>query len=571
MKIPSMFCGVLWFSVLAPQLIAVERPNVILVMTDDQGYGDVGFHGNEMIQTPNLDALARESVRFTNFHVDPTCSETRAALMTGRYACRTGVWHTILGRSLLRRGEATLADAFQSNGYRTGIFGKWHLGDNFPFRALDRGFQQVLINGGGGVGQTPDYWENNYFDDTYFRNDTAEKQRGYCTDVWFDAAIDFMKTTSDRPFFCYIPTNAPHGPFHVAPHYSRPYVAQGVPQPMANFYGMIANFDENMGRLLEALERNGIADETILVFMTDNGTAAGARPRGKPQPGKWEGFNAGMRGQKGSQYEGGHRVPCFVRWPGRIGKARDINNLAAHMDLFPTLSELCQLPHQGKPWDGVSLVPLLQEGQELGPRTLVVHSQRVDRPEKWRKSSVMTDQWRLVDGEELYDIQKDPGQQNNVAVKHAGEVARLRSEYEDWWASVSTRFGEYCEIILGDARQNPTTLTCHDWHSDRVPWNQGHINQDLMSNGFWAVEITQAGTYRCTLRARPAGVAYALQEGMATLKIGDESWQEKIVTGVSEVSFEVELLAGKCQVTTTLQEIGRGTRGAYFLTVERMN
>ena len=231
------------------------RPNVILVITDDQGYGDVGAHGNTMLKTPHLDRLHAQSVRLTNFHVDPTCSPTRSALMTGRYSTRTGVWHTIAGRSLMNTAEVTLAEVFAANGYDTALFGKWHLGDNFPLRPQDQGFQKCLYLGGGGVTQTPDFWGNDYFDDTYRREDGSTQQcQGYCTDVWFDHALQFIESQRERPFFCYIATNAPHGPYLVAEDDKRPYVDAGVPEPMASFYGMIANIDENIGRLVDRLD-----------------------------------------------------------------------------------------------------------------------------------------------------------------------------------------------------------------------------------------------------------------------------------------------------------------------------
>ncbi|MEK6237099.1 MAG: arylsulfatase, partial [Planctomycetales bacterium] len=292
---------------------ASAKPNVILVITDDQGYGDVAAHGNTMIKTPNLDKLHGQAVRLTDFHVDPTCSPTRSALMSGRYSTRTGVWHTIMGRSLMSGAELTVAEVFQSAGYATGMFGKWHLGDNYPCRPQDQGFQEAFYNGGGGVTQTPDFFGNDYFDDTYYRNGKPEKTEGYCTDVWFDNAMAFIEKNAKagKPFFTYLTTNAPHGPFLVADKYSQPYRDAGVPGNMAPFYGMITNIDENMGRLSAKLDQLKIADNTILIFMTDNGTAAGAGGRGKKPSKGWKGFNAGMRGAKGSEYDGGHRVPFF--------------------------------------------------------------------------------------------------------------------------------------------------------------------------------------------------------------------------------------------------------------------
>jgi len=339
-----------------------KRPNVVLVMTDDQGYGDLGCHGNDVIVTPNLDKLHARSVRLTDFHVDPTCSPTRSALLTGHYSTRTGVWHTIMGRSLLGKHETTVADIFifSTNGYRTAIFGKWHLGDNYPFRPQDRGFQEVLIHGGGGVGQGPDYWGNDYFDDTYFHNGKEKKFEGYCTDVWFDGALNFIEANKSQPFFCYIPTNAPHGPYNVADKYSKPYRDKGVKGNQANFYGMVANIDENMGRLMRRLKELDLEDNTILIFMTDNGTSGG--------------HAGGMRGKKGSEYEGGHRVPFFVRWPaGGLDGPGDIGWLSAHVDVLPTLIELCGLKKpRGLAFDGTSLARLLKDKTSKWPdRTLI--------------------------------------------------------------------------------------------------------------------------------------------------------------------------------------------------------
>jgi arylsulfatase A-like enzyme len=416
-------------------------PNVLLILTDDQGYGDLGCHGNKTIHTPNLDRLHAQSTRLTNFHVDPTCSPTRSAMMTGRYSSRTGVWHTIMGRSILRKDEVTLANVFAANGYRTGIFGKWHLGDNYPYRPQERGFHEVLTFGGGGIGQTPDFWGNNYFDDTLLHNGRAKKLSGYCTDVFFAHAQAFIESNRDRPFFIYLPTNAPHAPYNVADRYSKPYRDQGVPRQRANFYGMITNIDENVGKLLGRLKELDLEKSTLVLFMTDNGSAAGAGPK----PG--DGYNAGMRGLKGSEYDGGHRVPCFFRWSGRIATGADRPALSAHIDILPTLVDLCGLKRpKTLPLDGVSLRPVLEGNVDMPARTLFVHSQRIDHPEKWRKCAVMTDRWRLVNGKELYDMPADPGQRSDVASKHASVVAELRQAYEKWWAGLSRRFGEYCEI-----------------------------------------------------------------------------------------------------------------------------
>lgn len=562
---------------LAPSTRAAQKPNVILVMTDDQGYGDVGAHGNEMIRTPNLDKLYTQSLRLTNYHVDPTCSPTRSALLTGRYSSRTGVWHTIMGRSILHKDEVTLADVFAKAGYRCGMTGKWHLGDCYPYRPLERGFHEALHHGGGGIGQTPDYWGNDYFDDTYWLGGEPKKYDGYCTDVFFDWALDFVSRQKDQPFFCYIATNVPHGPYNVAKKYSDLYREKGVPGNMANFYGMLENFDENMGRLMARLDELKLAENTILIFTTDNGTAAGIAGKGGTVNGKWTGFNDGMRGRKGSEYDGGHRVPFFIRWPGEIKAGKDVPNLTAHIDVLPTLADVCgiSLP-DGLDIDGKSLVPLFQ-GRAWKPRTLVVHSQRIEHPKEWRKSAVMTDRWRLVNGKELYDMENDPGQSKNVAEEYGDKVEELRAAYEKWWQHIDERFDDYVRIPLGKSEANPTSFTCHDWHGSQVPWHQGHIRGMMKANGFWAIDVTEPGTYEFTLRLRPAGVEFPLQKGEAVVRVSNKKKLQStgdlvpIKPGESSARLTLKLPAGPAELHTKINEEKRGERGAYYVTVRRLD
>lgn len=583
LSIRSAFvCGALLAACSAAAALAVERPNVVLLITDDQGYGDLACHGNSMIRTPNLDKLHAQSTRLTDFHVDPTCSPTRSALMSGRYSTRTGVWHTIAGRSMMRTEETTLAEVLSAAGYKTGIFGKWHLGDNYPLRPQDQGFSEVFIHGGGGVGQTPDYWGNDYFDDTYFHNGKPTQVRGYCTDVWFDRALRFVEANRQQPFFVYLPTNAPHGPYFVADEYKRPYLEQGVPESMAAFYGMITNIDENVGRLMQRLDELKLADNTILIFMTDNGTAAGVPRSGGGRQRKaaasessWPGFAAGMRGSKGSEYDGGHRVPFFLRWPGHVPAGRDVDVLAAHIDVLPTLVELTGVRHgSDNALDGTSLAALIT-GDKAQPaawpeRTLLVHSQRLEVPEKWRKCAVMTERWRLVNGVELYDIQADPAQQHNVADEHSDIVAQLRGEYERWWTSLSEGFDETVPIVLGADAANPTLLTCHDWHTLQamVPYSHAAVARDPLDNGWWSVEVERAGRYEITLRQRPEHMAHPLDATKARLRIGPLDTEQAVPPGASSVSFEVELPAGQAQLQTWL-ETENQSRGAYYVQVER--
>ncbi|TWU48808.1 Arylsulfatase precursor [Rubripirellula tenax] len=564
---------------------AAEKPNVVIVITDDQGYGDLACTGNPVLKTPQIDDLYRDSVRLTDYHVAPTCSPTRCAFLTGHWTNRTGVWHTIMGRSMLRENEVTMGDVFRNGGYATGMFGKWHLGDNYPYRPEDRGFDEVLRHGGGGVGQTPDFWDNAYFDGQYFHNGVAEPADGFCTDVFFDQAKQFIKSQSDagKPFLAYIATNAPHGPMHSPESFSEPYSDQDT--GLANFYGMIANIDENVGELRKFLDESGLTDNTIFIFTTDNGTSAGAKV-----------FNAGMRGAKGSQYDGGHRVPFFIRWPkGKLGGGRDVDPITAHVDVLPTLIDLCAIESpSGVKFDGVSIKPLLTNasGEEWPDRILITDSQRVKDPIKWRQSAVMTNRYRLIDGKALYDIKADPGQSNDVSTEHPDVVERLVNFYEAWWTELEPTFANETSIYLGHPADNPTRLTCHDWITTRMtPWNQSQVRAAMNGDentGFWNVNVVEDGRYEIRLRrwpvesgkgidmSLPAGadvpgakpyratVGKAITPVKATLEIADQLTEQPCQAGDDDVVFEIDLPAGRTTMTAAFETASGEVYGAYY-------
>ncbi len=502
------------------------RPNVIIIMTDDQGYGDLAYHGNPYLKTPNLDQFATESLELTNFHVGTTCTPTRAGIMTGRNANRNNAWHTIAGCSILLKDEETIAEVFARNGYRTAMFGKWHLGDNYPFRPHDRGFQHALYHGGGGVNQTPDFWNNNYFDDTYFRNGMPEKFKGYCTDIWFDEAIKYIDQTRDEAFFLYLAPNAAHAPFNVPEKYFAQYENAPITTDQKRFNGMISNIDDNVGKLLAHLKETGRYDNTILIFTTDNGTAKGIVDL---NDGGTSGYNAGLRGTKGSHYDGGHRVPFFISWPqGNIPQKARINDLAAHVDLLPTLAEFAGLNYKPKKQlDGSSIANIIRGGANPMDRMLVVDTQRNQRPEKGRNSCVMSTQWRLVNGNELYNILDDPGQKTDVAAQHLGQVAKMQRFYEDWWTSILPDI-RYAEIPLGDQKSNPVLITIHDMHSeDNLPWNQMQIRKgDLSPKGFYSIKVVEDGTYQFKLYRYPP------QSGLFLKAAADEIRGSLVVDGL---------------------------------------
>jgi len=414
--------------------------------------------------------------------------------MTGHWANRTGVWHTINGRSLLRKGEVTFASMLKDAGYETGIFGKWHLGDGYPFRPQDKGFGHTFYHGAGGVGQTPDVWNNDYFVGSYYSNGKVEKADGFCTDVFFSKANEWITSCSEakKPFFAYISTNAPHGPFIAPQKYIDLYEdkAKGV---LPAFYGMMTNIDENVGKTRELLKTLDIYDNTIFIYMTDNGSAKGSKV-----------FNAKMKGGKNSEFEGGHRVPFILHYPAAgMNKQSSVKTLTHVVDVAPTLLEMTGVKkRESVKFDGTSILPLLEGNTKDWPdRYVITDSQRVIDPIKWRKSAVMIQDWRLVNGTNLYYLPDDPGQEEDLAKKHPEMVEKLRGYYEEWWNELEPGYAETAEFIIGAEQSKVVTLTGHDWISKKLPpWNQSQIRALSRSivdefDGYWAVDIATAGQY----------------------------------------------------------------------------
>lgn len=432
--------------------IAGKRPNIIVILTDDQGYGDISAHGNPILKTPNLDRLRSSSIRFTDFHVSPTCAPTRSALMTGRHEFKNGVTHTILERERLTPTATTLAKVIQDAGYRTGIFGKWHLGDEEPYRPYNRGFDEVLIHGAGGIGQSyagscGDAPNNTYQNPVLLHNGQFEKTDGYCTDVFFSSALRWIESQKDTkqgsqnvPFFAWIATNAPHSPY-IAKDVDREVYSGKVPNAeIANFYGMIHNIDQNVGLLLDKLEQWQLRSNTLVIFMNDNGGTAGVPIH-----------NAQMRGAKNTAWLGGTRASCFWSWPQTLQPA-DCDALTAHIDLFPTLVEITDATPASNvrsQFDGRSLVPLLENAKSHWPdRTLFTHIGRWPKgaqPDdfKFAMCSVRTKQWQLIspDGNksakwQLFHIPSDPSQSKNVAEENSEVVQDLANRFDFWWRDV---------------------------------------------------------------------------------------------------------------------------------------
>ncbi|MDF7806336.1 arylsulfatase [Pontiellaceae bacterium B12219] len=569
---------------------AKERPNVVVVITDDQGKNDLACLGNPIIKTPHIDAFYEDAVRFTDFHVSTTCAPSRGSLMTGRHCNRLNVFHTITGRSLLFEDEVILPELFAQNGYATGMFGKWHLGDNYPFRPMDRGFQEVVRHGGGGITQGPDYWGNDYFDDTYWHNGELQTYEGYCTDVFFSEALQFIEKNKNRPFFCYISSNAPHAPYNVPEAYLKMYEnVPGLAERFQRFYGMITNIDYNFKRLTDKLDALNLTDNTILIFMTDNGSAGGNKI-----------YDAGMKGSKGSEYEGGHRVPFFIRWPnGQITGGKDIDQLVAHYDVLPTFVDLLGLDYEpAKPLDGISFKSLLTESEPAWPdRILYMDTQRLQNLVKYRKYTVMDKDWRLVNGDELYKMSDDLGQTTNVFDQFPEVGKRLAEGYEQWWTSI-TEEGvneRYAYIKVGTPHENPSRISAHDMLTGKhgQVWHQIGAAVGAQGTGRWKIEFVEDGEYTISLRRFPreSGLAinatFPAQEKTveldrtlpasvksdfteAYLYVANLQGTRKIEEGQDEVTFKATIPAGRYDMEAQLIDREKRVSPAFYVYIEKL-
>ncbi|MFZ9792925.1 MAG: arylsulfatase [Gemmataceae bacterium] len=553
------------------------KPNVIVILSDDQGYGDLSCHGNPVLKTPNLDRLHSQSIRLTDFHVAPMCTPTRGQLLTGMDALRNGATSVTAGRTLLRPGIVTLPELFSRQGYKTAIFGKWHLGDSFPNLPQYKGFQDSVIHLGWGITSIADTWLNDYFDGRFYRNGKLEQFQGYCTDIFFRLSMEWMKErqAKSEPFFLYLPTNAPHGPHWVADRYSMPYQGKGP----AKFFGMISNLDENIGKLDDFLQQSGLAKDTILVFMNDNGATAGEKV-----------FNAGMRGRKTTYYDGGHRAICFIRWPGQnLGNPRDIRYTSQIQDIYPTLLELCKLsPSANSRLDGISLAPLLLGSSKPMPdRKLVV--QYGQKPQK-NEACVLWNHWRLVHGRELYHIGNDPAQKEDLASSQPEILRTMQAHYDQWWSGVEPLLDDFVPIVIGSEKQNPVTLTSADWANVYCD-NMNDLRNGKRVNSNWNILPAKEGTYEIALSRWPkeAGAGLAekvppfkavdgiLPEGKALpvasvrLKIGTLDKTVSVKPSDREARFTVDLQAGQklSMQSWLLDSSGNELAGAYFARVTR--
>lgn len=549
---------------------AQTRPNVILMITDDQGYGDFGYMGNPVLKTPALDTMARQSAHMSQYYVSPVCAPTRACLMTGRYNYRTRAIDTWIGRAMMEPEEVTLAETLSGAGYATGLFGKWHLGDNYPMRPQDQGFDEVLMHRGGGIGQPadPPGGEGKYTDPILFHNGKETQCQGYCTDVYFDSALAWMdkQVQADKNFFIYLPTNAPHGPFHDVPQQWYEYYkgidlsstqfpqTEGHPLPetqdtdrLARIFAMISNVDDNVSKLFARLKKLGQLNNTLVIFMVDNG------PNSRR-------YVAGMAGMKSNVHEGGVRSPLYLHCPSKLRAGKTSDRVVAHIDILPTVLDACEVEApRDVALDGRSFWPLLTEESSAWPdRTITIQAHRGDVPMRYHNFMIRNQRWKLLHnsgfgkesyrGEpkfELYDMQADPLEMQDLAAERPDQVAIMKRAYDVWFDDVShTRPDNYGppRIHVGTAHENPVVLTRQDWrHIQGRPWAGN-------SNGVWKLYVAHAGEYNVRLRLKDNK-----GKGTSTLKIGRAQWTQPYGADAQEILFEhLTLRTGNTDLMATL-------------------
>lgn len=528
-----------------------ERPNILFILTDDQGWWDVGAYGNPHIETPHLDRLASEGVRFTHFYATPVCTPTRACLLTGRYFQRTGAIDTFMGRDTMSADEITLAQVLQEAGYRTALVGKWHLGRYMRYHPNQRGFDEFF-----------GFWQygfiNRYFDsDELFYQRERVHTTGYITDVLTDFAIEFVRS-SPRPFFLYLCYNAPHSPFFAPDGYVERYLRKGLPLREAQIYGMVSSIDENVGRLLQALDEEGLTGNTLVFFMGDNGGVSGY----------WRG---GLRGNKGLVYEGGIRVPFFVRWPGSFPAGAVVGAMAHCIDLFPTLCDLLGLPlPQDRPLDGKSILPLLQKGEGPSPHEALFFQWTRVRPDPDKNWAIRQGRYKLVNGE-LYDLETDPGERQNLASQYPDLVRALRARFEAWFQEVTAgQTYERVPIEVGREDENPVEIdvTWGEAVGKKVTPRYERYIRDRVENWTepndavrWRIEVVRGGDYEVSLAygcpPTDAGSTFRVEVGEAWLEgtveptPGWEMFQERVVgrlrltPGVGDLTIRPLRLKGR--------------------------
>lgn len=569
---------------------AQNKPNIIIMMTDDQGYGDIGGHGNPYLKTPHMESIGEQGIEMTHFFAYPNCSASRAALLTGRYPYRAGVTAVTQVDHFMNASEITIAEVLSENGYKTGIFGKWHLGDNTPMRPIDQGFQEALVHKGGGIGQAAGPAGNTYFNPVLEHNGLSKQYEGYCDDIFTEAAIDFMSKKDGKPFFTYLATNLPHFPLQVPEERAEPFREMGLHEDNALTYGMIDNIDYNVGRVLNKLKELGIDDNTIVIFLSDNGPRT-RRTKNDTYPGRWV---ANLRGTKTSTYDAGIRVPFYVMWPKKIKPEKDLSQMGTIIDIYPTLLDAANIAApEDVHIDGVSLFPLWTKNDDevLKERDYFVQMHYGPTPFKYMHFALRTPKYKLVSPHnfphgivhqptdfelknvlknlELYDVQNDPSERINIAKDHPEIVDAMLVRYENWFDEVTEERDAkgIQRIHLGTIAQPHVNLSRFDWGGPRVISRFDYGGPRVIEDnqlGFWRVK-TEGGVY---------DISYDLPEisanGLAHFKYKDVHLEAAIVKGQKSIEFKNVELPSDVGNFHAYINIDRLAFGPLFVDVKRL-
>tara|TARA_Y100001935_G_scaffold56541_1_gene47228 strand:- start:317 stop:2044 length:1728 start_codon:yes stop_codon:yes gene_type:complete len=554
--------------------LETKNPNVIIVITDDQGYGDIGYNGNPHLITPNLDKFASESIRFNNFHVSPVCAPTRSSLLTGRYSLRTGVADTYNGGAIMSTNEITLAEIFNDNNYKTAIFGKWHLGDNYPSRPSDQGFQESLIHLSGGIGQVGDFTNyykgsTSYFDPILWLNNKQKKYNGYCSDVFTDEAIEFIEKNKDNQFFCYLSFNAPHTPLQVPEKYYQiykdidPTIIDGKSLNMTKknildakkIYGMVTNIDENFGKLINKLDELKLKENTIIIFMTDNGPQ---QPR----------YVSNLRGLKSQVYNGGIKVPFYLNFPKIHNEGIDLDFFSAHIDVLPTITKLCDLPiPNDRKIDGIDLFDNNINKKE---RDFFSYWTRKS-PELYKNISLNSGNYKFVGNTnyssgiedfELYNLEIDPNESENLIFNEKSIALEMKSRMDEIYNELinSKNLNDKPRINIGTKYENPTFLNRNDASGQRGIWNQNEVF------GFWKVKF-ETGTYNFKFKFNNLDIS----SGEMILELGNNVYTEQV--NIDKEGFaimkDIKIFEGKYDLTPFMKNSMKNIL-PFWIEIERL-
>lgn len=465
-----------------------NKPNIVLILADDMGWGDIRSNGNMKIETPVLDRLAENSLSFDRFYVCPLCAPTRAEMLTGRYFLRTGVSSVSQGYENMDPRETTIAQILKQNGYTTGCFGKWHNGAWFQQHPNRKGFDEYVGFMVGHLGY--------YFDAIYQHNDEDVKSDGYATDYFTSQALSFIEKNNDKPFFCYVPYNVPHSPFQVPAKYFEKYKAKGLDDELACIHGMVENMDDNIGLILSKLDELKIRDNTIVIFLSDNG------------PNTYR-YNGVMKGKKGSVDEGGVRVPFYISWPEKI-KPGVTEQLAQDIDIMPTLLSLCSISDRPElPMDGKNLTPVILKN--ANPNDRIIFSRQGFYPLSRCAGAVRNNNFRLVVSLQdtlLFDMKNDPAQNQDISENQPEIKKELLSAYLKWENEMVSNYQVQTTIKAGFPEEKSITLPVQDAVlSGKVKFSSVHPNQSHTENWIengdsitWKLDIQQTGKYKVELR-----------------------------------------------------------------------